>query len=234
MDKKRIATWIGSIIGSLCIIFVLLISAVEIGAYGSNGFYEKEYAKYDVLKDVKMKMPDVMYVTKEMMAFLKGKRETLIVQTVVDGQKREFFNKREIAHMEDVQHLFVKGMELRMKALIVILALLMAARLGKTPWKQVLPKAFQYTVIGFGAISAILTAVIATDFTKYFTKFHEIFFSNDLWLLDPSTDLLINLLPEGFFVDIAMRIGLIFGGLLIGSFLIVTLIRNAYKKVKIY
>ena len=48
-----------------------------------------------------------------------------------------------------------------------------------------------------------LAALISTDFTKYFTIFHLIFFDNDDWLLNPKTDLLINIVPEGFFRDTA-------------------------------
>ena len=44
----------------------------------------------------------------------------------------------------------------------------------------------------------------------------SLFFTNDLWLFDPSTDLMIRMLPEGFFYDMVMRIGLYFlGGLAI-------------------
>ncbi len=39
------------------------------------------------------------------------------------------------------------------------------------------------------------------DFQGAFVKFHEIFFKNDLWQLDPKTDLLIRLMPEEFFVS---------------------------------
>ena len=53
-------------------------------------------------------------------------------------------------------------------------------------------------------------ALFLSDFNKYFTLFHEIFFTNDLWLLDPRTDLLIRMLPEGFFFDMVVRIGSIF------------------------
>ena len=36
--------------------------------------------------------------------------------------------------------------------------------------------------------------------------FHHIFFNNDLWMLNPDTDLLINIVPEPFFMDTAARI----------------------------
>ncbi len=39
------------------------------------------------------------------------------------------------------------------------------------------------------------------DFNWLFTQFHLLSFSNDFWLLDPSTDYLIMLFPEGFWFD---------------------------------
>ena len=52
----------------------------------------------------------------------------------------------------------------------------------------------------------VLIILMNVDFNKYFTIFHEIFFNNDLWLLDPNVDRLVNIFPENFFYDIAIRI----------------------------
>ena len=65
------------------------------------------------------------------------------------------------------------------------------------------------TVLFLG-VTALLAGIISTDFTKYFIIFHKIFFTNDLWQLDPRTDLLINIVPEPFFMDTAARIGITF------------------------
>ena len=79
----------------------------------------------------------------------------------------------------------------------------------------------------FFLIIAALAGIISTDFTRYFTIFHEIFFNNDLWILDPRTDLLINIVPEPFFVDTAARIGITFGTCILTLFLIcIGLIRH--------
>ena len=62
------------------------------------GYYEKEYTKYQVLNDLpEMTMDDLLDVTDQMMAFLRGKREDLHVYTTMGGEYREFFNDREIA-----------------------------------------------------------------------------------------------------------------------------------------
>ena len=66
-------------------------------------------------------------------------------------------------------------------------------------------------------LSVALNAPTAKCFSfASFTLFHEIFFTNDLWLFDPATDYMIRMLPEGFFYDMVMRIGAWFvGGLVL-------------------
>lgn len=200
-----------SVICALCAVVILLISSVEIAVYGDMGYFEREYEKYGVLADVNMEMEDLMQVTEEMMAYLRGSREDLHVPTVVGGEEREFFNEREIAHMEDVRDLFVGALWVRRIALVLLAAGCVFLVLSKARIRKLLSAAFLWTTGVSVAVLGILAAVIASDFDKYFIIFHHIFFDNDLWILDPSTDLLINIVPEGFFADTAARIGGIFG-----------------------
>ncbi|MDK2992860.1 MAG: hypothetical protein PWP48_2093, partial [Clostridiales bacterium] len=55
-------------------------------------------------------------------------------------------------------------------------------------------------------LGAVIALLLATDFDRWFIYFHLTFFNNDLWQLDPSTDMLINIFNEGFFADAAFRI----------------------------
>lgn len=208
--KVKIFHYTLGIVASIALILVLLITSFEIAAYSDYGWYEKEYLKYEVLDDLEMEIEDAMYVTEEMMAYLRGNREDLVVDTIVAGEEREFFNDREKAHMVDVQKLFLGGIDLRLGAVAVFVAAIVILIFTKADWKRTLPKSFLIGVGGFIAAVGILAALIATDFNKYFTIFHEIFFDNDLWILDPRTDLLIRMLPEGFFFDMVIRIGVIF------------------------
>lgn len=206
--------WIHYILGvlfGLSLIVILLITSVEAVAYWTPGYYEKEYEKYNITADVHMEMDDLLDVTREMMAYLRGNREDLHVPTIVDGQPREFFNDREISHMEDVRVLFLGGLLLRRigfaaAVLCLVLLILLKARIG-----HVLPRSVCAGTGLFFAAVCLLAAVISTDFNKYFVIFHHIFFDNDLWILDPNTDLLINIVPEPFFMDTAGRIALTFG-----------------------
>lgn len=212
---KKVVHWILGVILSFAVIMILLISSFQAAMYMDFSFYEKEYEKYDVLSDLNMKMEDVMYVTREMMDYLKGDRENLEVITTVEGKEQDFFNEQDKLHMADVQGLFIGGLNLRTGSLIVLLVCLVLLILTKGNWKYIIPRAFQIALGISGAAAAILAFLFSRDFTAAFTKFHEIFFTNDLWIFDPATDYMIRMLPEGLFFDFVIRIGGIFAAGLI-------------------
>lgn len=220
------------IVTAFCLMIILFITSVEAVVYWTPGYFEKEYTKYNVLDSLpSMTMDDLLHVTDEMMDYLRGGREDLHVTTTMGGEQREFFNEREIAHMEDVQVLFLKALSIRRICLVLGAGLLILMAATKARMGQVLPPSL---CMGTGLFFALITAlglIISTDFTKYFIMFHHIFFSNDLWILDPATDMLINIVPEGFFMDTAARIALLFGSLsliLFGVCLLLT-IKNRRK-----
>ena len=204
--------WLAGIFTAFCLMIILLITSVEAVVYWTPGYFEREYTKYNVLDSLpSMTMEDLLEVTDEMMDYLKGEREDLHVVTVMDGQEREFFNEREIAHMEDVQVLFLRAMSLRRACIFICVLCLGFLFLTKAPVRRVLPPSICAGTGLFFGITAILALIISGDFTKYFVIFHHIFFDNDLWILDPATVMLINIVPEGFFMDTAARIALLFG-----------------------
>jgi integral membrane protein (TIGR01906 family) len=83
------------------------------------------------------------------------------------------------------------------------------------------------TVVAVG----MLVYVGLNNFKKAFYIFHELFFDNDLWLLDPDTDLMIRMLPEGFFLNMVIRIGKIFL-LMMGILLLVSAILTIVNRNK--
>lgn len=218
------------ILCSLAVLVALLITSVELAAYGDFDYYAKEYTKYDVMSDVDMELDDLMIVTEHMMAYLRGDQDELQIETIVGGEPRGFFSDREIAHMWDVRNLFLGGLAVRTTALCVAGACLIGLLLTKADLKKVLPASFQWSTGLFFVILAALAGIIASDFDKYFVVFHHIFFTNDLWLLDPRVDLLINIVPQPFFMDMAARIGLIFAAFIVALLVISTGLRIYFKK----
>ena len=228
----KVLHYLLGITASIAAIIVLLVSSFEIAAYSDFSWYEKEYEKYSVLSKLEMEMSDVMEVTEEMMEYLRGEREDLVVYTTVNGVEREFFNDREKAHMVDVLKMFLNGLLLRRIGIVFMIFAIGILIAAKGDWKRILPKSFLIGTGSFLGVTAVLGIAFMTNFNKYFIMFHHLFFDNDLWLLDPATDLMIRMLPEGFFLDMVARIGKIFL-LMIGVMLLISAImtfKNRDKK----
>lgn len=200
--------WIAGGASSIAVVVILLISGFQAAMYADFGVYEREYTKYQVLRELDMEMEDAMYVTREMMAYLKGDRERLSVVTTVEGTEQDFFNEQDRLHMDDVQGLFLGGLALRRWAFAVLAAALvfLAAACRKEMWRT-LARSFQAVLGILAALILFLGIAMARNFNAVFTKFHEIFFDNDLWIFDPAEDYMIRMLPEGLFFDMVIRIG---------------------------
>ncbi|MCI8293521.1 MAG: TIGR01906 family membrane protein [Hespellia sp.] len=202
------------ILAVLPAILAILITAFQIGAYSDFSFYEKEYIKYQVTEDLHMELADVMDVTDQMMDYLIGRKEELSVITTIDGQKQDFFNEQDRLHMADVKNLFLGGLRVRTWCLAITVLCVVLLWITKADWKQILMKSWLAGLAIYILAAVVIGIAAVQDFTAVFTKFHEIFFTNDLWLFDPTTDYMIRMLPEGFFADMVIRIGSIFLGAL--------------------
>ena len=68
-----------------------------------------------------------------------------------------------------------------------------------------------YSYLLVSSITAIvlpllLALFLSIDFDRTFVIFHKLFFNNDYWLFDPSTDPVITILPDTFFMHCAIMI----------------------------
>lgn len=224
--KKEWTQWITGLTASFAMIIILLITAFEVGAYFDFDIYEKEYKKYNVLEELDMEMEDVMHVTREMMAYLKGNRETLSVITTVEGVKQDFFNEQDRFHMQEVRELFLGGLHLRRDAFVVLIISLLIFFQCRERQILILAKSYQITVILCSILIGVLGIVTASNFNRVFVLFHKIFFDNHLWLFNPEEDYMIRMLPEGFFFDMVFRIGAIF----LAELLLLFMISIFYQK----
>ena len=76
-------------------------------------------------------------------------------------------------------------------------------RLMRTAWHMAMGGAVTLglvVLVGLGALAG---------FERLFPAFHQVSFSNDLWQLNPRTDYLIAMFPEGFFFDSTILIALL-------------------------
>jgi integral membrane protein (TIGR01906 family) len=212
----------------------LLLTDVQLVAYDRD-YYKVEYAKYRIPEYIGINMDNLMDSTEKLLAYLDNKRDNLDFKASFNKGEEEFFSPRDKQHMVDVKGLFVKGRYLRDFSFFYIIIILLLL-FWKKPFKGQLRKLARYgfAISAAGIIPVIILVVLMNiDFYKYFTIFHEIFFTNDLWLLDPATDRLVNIFPQEFFTDMAFSISYLYIGemaaILIGSLLILRFIKVKFS-----
>ncbi len=202
--------WFAGIILGFSIIAALLITSFEIAMYSDFDVYRQEYEKYDVLSDLDMTMDDVMYVTHEMMDYLRGEGDTLSVMTTVEGKEQDFFNEQDRFHMGEVRDLFIGGLNIRLGACAAAVLCVLFLLFTRADIKKIIPRSYRIALGVTGAAVLLIGIAAVVDFNTVFVQFHHIFFDNDLWIFDPAEDYMIRMLPEGLFYDMVMRIGAIF------------------------
>ena len=112
------------------------------------------------------------------------------------------FNAREMTHLSDIRDLF----RLFDRAWLLLLPLApLVCWLIKRPDVRGFWLGLGLSALLLGA----LAAYIALDFESAFILMHRLLFTNDLWLLNPNTDVLICLMPEPMFTFLAGRLALI-------------------------
>lgn len=179
--------------------FMFLVISIEKNAYNKK-YFINSFEKYNIEQVTSKSMEELDIIAIDIIKYLKNKGGNELLEP--------YFNEREILHMEDVQQLF--DLERTIKYISIITSFLIILYFIKKEEILTLGRTFFYGLFSNYLILSILGILILFDFNKYFTYFHLIFFTNELWILDPATDLMIQMLPEEFFFGMAKNIGLSF------------------------
>ncbi len=204
---------IGRWVITLLLPLVILLTTLQVFAFDKD-FYIKEFTKYEIPKVTGMNIEDLERVSVKMIQYLKDEEKDLVIEGTVKGELREVFGEREKHHMIDVKNLFQGGYFLRNTGVFLIFIVILLLRRWTPRYAiEIMKGIFHSSILTF-VLMGLLLILMRIDFYKYFTHFHEIFFDNDLWLLDPNTEILIQMLPLEFFIDIATRVILWFVGIM--------------------
>lgn len=155
------------------------------------------------------------------------------LRVVVDGVEQDAFNAREIQHMEDCQRLFDLLRTLRLSLALAAL-ILISMVLG---WKEKPARRVGIAPMWIASLILIVPLAIfgvwaAIDFNSAFNFFHRLLFTNDLWLLNPETDLLIRICPSSMFASMGLRIALRAAVILLGVPLLLTILKWISDRVR--
>lgn len=169
-----------------------------------HGFYMAQFDRLGVQYSSGADRENLSVAAGGIIGYLAGTRAELDVEATVDDVYGPAFHERERAHMADVRGLF------RLDGAVALACLALG---GFCAWRALshpraglrgglLGAALGLCALALPALALAFAAV--SDFEAPFILFHHLFFTNDLWLLDPRTDFMIRMLPQEFF-EAALR-----------------------------
>ena len=222
---------IGIITISVVISLFLISTNVRL-VIQNPALYSYGFSKYDIPSHAGIELPELISVGRQIREYFNNKEEFLNVTVNRFGTPViNLYNSREILHMKDVKFL-VKGTYRLQELSGLVIALF-------TIYGLVTYKRSFFSRAGVYCLSAglITLAVVSlagiislVGFEQAFIVFHKISFTNDLWQLNPHTDMLLIMFPQGFFFDTTMLIAALTVVesiiLIIGSKLILIALRN--------
>jgi integral membrane protein (TIGR01906 family) len=181
---------------------MLVATSIRIAA-NSPELYSYGFNKYNISQVTGLAPAELNKVITGLISYFNSKQMYINLVVTKDGKPFTLFNEREAVHLKDVKGLFRLDYWLLIGTLIFTL---IYGSISYTVWKD--KRRFAWGLAGGGILTiglvVILGIVISTDFDQFFYNFHLISFSNSLWLLDPATDYLIMLFPQGFWMDAAV------------------------------
>ncbi len=207
MKNSGIIKTVTATVASLCLIVAIIILSVRIVCFDRN-IYAREYEKSHTAWFMDTTDEELMKATEALLLYIQGDRDSIMVDIEMDGEQVSFYNEREAQHMIDVKVLYENAMAVMyigFAAFAVLTAVLLALYKGGA-LKNIINGFFIANIIAV-VIIGILAAFLLIDFDTFWTSFHHIFFTNDLWQMNIFTDRMIQLFSGGdFFFSVCVGV----------------------------
>ena len=124
-------------------------------------------------------------------------------------------------HFEEVKDIFI-FMQIFSIAAVILLVLWIVAWVKK---KSLSFKWMKFTGIVIAIIASTCGCALIIDWDWAFTAMHTIFFRNDYWIFDATTDPVIRILPEEFFMHCGIMI-------IILALIQIIIVQLVYRRLK--
>lgn len=189
---------------------IMLISSNVRLIIQSDFLYEWDFNRYEIELHTGLSREELRSVTRQIRDYFGNEEKFLNVRVGIGEGQNSLFNEREILHMRDVKSLINGVFSLQMwSALYILIFVVVGLSLRRKLLLRFLKRCIAYSGAGSLFAIVVVAGVSIINFDAIFTRFHLISFANDLWLLDPDSDYLLMMFPEGFFLDATLAIALL-------------------------
>ena len=188
-----------TVTGMTCL---LLLVPAWLVTYDTD-FHQQVWEKYNIPVKSGVSMKDLTEATEKILDYFSHKVDSPQIEVQVKDEERPLFSQKELEHLVDVRNLVVVG-----KRFVLLSSLFVAVGLflNKNRFPAYLGTSLLVSgSLGLGVICLVSIAFLM-DFSAWWTRFHLLAFTNDLWLLNPEKDWLINMFPLEFFKTAIMRV----------------------------
>ena len=160
------------------------------------GFYQEEFAKLDTPAKTGLSEEELDCAARSLLNYINGSSDDL-------GEAESILREVEILHMADVRELYSTAYALGVCSFIIgiILIVIEGIRNGRT----ILARGVMASSAFYVILIASIGVFAAVNFNAFWTAFHRLVFTNEMWLLEP-TDMLVRIVEGRFFDDLVMRI----------------------------
>ena len=205
------ARWVAAALFVACIPVFLVLTNVRFTTADAH-IYRYGFSRYHAAAVTGVAEAELDRAAGEIIEYLTSndRNSLLDVRVAVQGQTQPLFSEREVRHMLDVKRLFLFFFHLH-ELTFVYMAVYVAAVYLWSRERSMRHLADQAILGGIITAVALTFAGVAMlfGFAQIFTAFHLLSFSNDLWVLNPATDHLIQMFPLGFWFDVSMLVGVL-------------------------
>ncbi len=186
--------------------FLALLSSIAASSVTNQALMEKGFLTYADTAHLSVPASRYTLYAAALSEYLDGKTETVQVPSPEDSTLLEdAFSEKENLHLQDVRGIvsFLKGVRWvggGLAAAVIAGLYLFSRREKRGALLSQVVQGFAYGGMLLLALAAAVLIWGCIDFNGLFRALHQLVFANDLWLLNPATDLLMALMPLEFFV----------------------------------
>ncbi len=221
-------------ISMLLLIVGFFLASIFIQSLNED-FYRQQYEQNNTPQYTGMSVDDLVRASNTLLDYMMGYLDDMEVTALVNGEERLVFDERETMHMVDVKVLFQNALYTMYGCFaLAAVGINFAIITNKKQTFEVLCKAFNKTLIIFVVVVAFFGAMFYFNFNYFWTMFHEILFTNDLWLLDPNVSIMINMFPLNFFLSLCVNILIMFIVCVLVTFIVLNVPRIIMKHKELH
>ena len=205
--------------------FSLFISAI-LGIIFYNcfnlDFYKNFYSKGNLAPNINTSNDELINNTSNLLDYLNSNAEL----------NTSWFTEKDILHMKDVRTLYnVSFYTMIFFIVLFIITTILIIILSKHKTMFYITRTFNKTLLAFIILIIVLAGIISYNFNSFWIKFHQLLFSNDLWLLSPDESNLIKMVPEEFFISLITTIILHILLLFIALFVLNNILKKRFRNI---